>query len=108
MAAFGGIIGALIASYLTEQPNPRYCFLINAVVGLSITVYGCCLSPEVEGTGQAASSDGIWADVKRNCGEIKEAIMIPEFHRVLIYLLLNGLLIPSFGSFGYYFMIDVV
>jgi len=34
--------------------------------------------------------------------------MIPEFHRVLIFLLLRGLLVPSFSSFGYYFLIDVV
>lgn len=31
----------------------------------------------------------------------------PVFYRVIIYLLLTGL-IPSFGTFGYYFMLDVV
>jgi len=40
--------------------------------------------------------------------EIKEAFSIPEFRNVLIYLLLTGFLCPSFGSFGYYFMLDVV
>ena len=45
MAACGSIVGALIASYLTEQPNPRYCFLINSVVGLAVAIYSFCLSP---------------------------------------------------------------
>jgi hypothetical protein len=40
--------------------------------------------------------------------EIAEAVKIKEFKNVLLYLLLTGLLIPSFGSFGYYFMLDVV
>lgn len=31
----------------------------------------------------------------------------PIFYRVIVYLLLTGL-IPSFGTFGYYFMLDVV
>lgn len=34
--------------------------------------------------------------------------MIPEFHRVVIFLVLTGITIPSFSSFGYYFMIDIV
>ena len=46
--------------------------------------------------------------MKQNCAEIGEAIKIPEFYRVVGFLLLTGLLIPSFGSFGYYFMLDVV
>lgn len=40
--------------------------------------------------------------------EIKEAFKIREFRNVLGYLLLLGLFTPSFGSFGYYFMLDVV
>lgn len=33
---------------------------------------------------------------------------IPEFYKVIVYLVLNGVMIPSFGSFGYYFFIDVL
>jgi len=32
----------------------------------------------------------------------------PIFYQVIIYLMLTGALVPSFGSFGYYFMLDVV
>ncbi len=41
-------------------------------------------------------------------GEIKEAVKIPEFYRVILFLILSGLAVPSFGTFGYYFMLDVV
>ena len=27
---------------------------------------------------------------------------------MLLYLIIGGFLVPSFGSFGYYFMLDVV
>ena len=33
---------------------------------------------------------------------------IPEFYNVIIYLLLSGLLVPNFDSFGYFFLLDVV
>ena len=44
----------------------------------------------------------------RNCYEIVQALQIKEFHRMIAYLLIGGILVPSFGSFGYYFMLDVV
>ena len=46
--------------------------------------------------------------MKRNCGEIKEAFQIKPYYRTILYLVITGLLVPSFGSFDYYFMIDVV
>ena len=46
--------------------------------------------------------------MKRNCGEIKEAFQIKAYYRTILYLVITGLLVPSFGSFDYYFMIDVV
>lgn len=45
--------------------------------------------------------------LKKNFKEIVEAIKDPIFYRVLIFLALTGT-IPSFGTFGYYFMLDVV
>ena len=41
-------------------------------------------------------------------GQIKEAIKIQEFYRVILFLILSGITVPSFGTFGYYFMLDVV
>ena len=46
--------------------------------------------------------------MKRNGREIKEAFQIKVFYSVILYLVLKGLLVPSFSSFDYYFMTDVV
>lgn len=51
---------------------------------------------------------GFYADLKLNISDVIQAIKIPVFNRVIIFMLLNGILIPSFGSFGYYFMLDIV
>jgi hypothetical protein len=45
--------------------------------------------------------------LKQNCSEVWTAIKEPPFHRTLLYLALTCT-IPSFGTFGYYFMLDVV
>ena len=51
---------------------------------------------------------GFWAELKRNIYEIKEAFRIREYYQLIMYLVIGGFLVPSFGSFGYYFMLDVV
>ena len=47
-------------------------------------------------------------EVKRNCSEILEAFQVREYYSVILYLILYGLVSPSFSSFGYFFMLDVV
>ena len=47
-------------------------------------------------------------EVKRNCSEILEAFQVREYYSVILYLVLYGLVSPSFSSFGYFFMLDVV
>ena len=39
---------------------------------------------------------------------MKEAFKIPEIYKMILYLVLGGFLVPTFGSFGYFFMLDVV
>ena len=51
---------------------------------------------------------GFWAELKRNLYEIKEAFKIREYYLIILYLFIGGFLVPNFGSFGYYFMLDVV
>ena len=51
---------------------------------------------------------GFWAELKRNMYEIKEAFKIREYYLIILYLFIGGFLVPSFGSFGYYFILDVV
>ena len=35
-------------------------------------------------------------------------MLVPEFYRVILFLFLCGITVPSFGTFGYFFMLDVV
>jgi hypothetical protein len=34
--------------------------------------------------------------------------MMPEIYLVVIFFVLNGIISPDFGDFGYYFMLNVV
>lgn len=47
-------------------------------------------------------------DVRRNLGDIREAMRIPQIYRAILFFLLNGLIVPSFGDFSYYFSINIV
>lgn len=48
------------------------------------------------------------ADLKRYVFEMFEAFREPAYRNVILYLIVGGLLVPSFSSFGYYFMMDIV
>ncbi len=39
---------------------------------------------------------------------MKEAMRVPEYYSVIVYLTVTGFVVPSLGSFGYYFMMDVI
>ena len=39
---------------------------------------------------------------------MKEAIKIKQFYNMIFYLIISGFLVPTFGSFSYYFLLDVV
>ena len=36
--SFGGLIGSIVAAVLTENYEPRYCFLFSSIMGLVIMV----------------------------------------------------------------------
>ena len=40
--------------------------------------------------------------------EIGQAFKLPEFRNINIFILLTGLLVPSFNSFEYYFFMDIL
>ena len=46
--------------------------------------------------------------MKRYITEMKEAFKLPEFRNVMLYLVVGGMLVPSFSAFSYYFMMDVI
>ena len=109
--AIGGLVGSIAAAFLTENYEPRYCFFFSSIMGLVIAAVAVRLNVALETEGleaQEGSELGFWGDLKRNCQEVKEAFQIPEFYSMILYLVITGLIVPSFGSFSYYFMLDVV
>ena len=110
--SFGGLIGSIVAAVLTENYEPRYCFLFSSIMGLVIMVIAFQLDVKLETQGLEAqisgTGGGFWNDFKRNCREIVEAFQIREFYSLVLYLIVGGLLVPSFSSFGYYFMLNVI
>lgn len=44
----------------------------------------------------------------RNLREIREAIKIPQIYRTILFLLLTGIVSPSFGTMFYYFNINEI
>ena len=109
--SIGGFAGSIAAAVMTESYEPRYCFMFSSIMGLIIAFVATRLNVSLETEGlenQEDGQQGFWEDFKRNCYEIKEAFQIREFYSMILYLIVGGLLVPSFSSFGYYFMLDVV
>ena len=109
--AFGGISSSLIAAFLTQNYEPRFCFLISSFFGLFVVIVATRLDVHLEkdeNTTIDNSSRNCWSDVKRNFSEIGQAFMIREYTSMIIYILLWGLFVPSFGTFGYYFFLNVI
>jgi len=38
---------------------------------------------------------------------IGQAMVMPEIYMVILFFVVNGLISPDFGDFGYYFMLNV-
>lgn len=101
----------MVAAFLTENYEPRFCFYFSSLMGIVIAFVAMRLNVSLETDGlesQNEGQEGIWADFKRNLSEIKEAFKIKEFYSIILYLIFTGLVVPTFGSFGYYFMLDIV
>ena len=91
---------------MTEHYHPKWCILIYSVIGFFIAYSGIKLNPEIDREGLEAMN-GFVKDLKRSAYDIYEIRRIPEIYKVLIYIILRGLLVPSFGDFWYYFVINI-
>ena len=49
--ALGGFIGSFIAAYLTENYEPRYCFLFSSIMGFVIAAVASRLNVSLETEG---------------------------------------------------------
>ena len=95
---------------MIENYDPSVSFHIAAYVGLIVAVFAYRLdaSIEKEGLEDDDKPKPFVQEVKRNLSEIKQAMQVREYYHVIVYLLLTAVLVPSFNSFGYFFMLDVV
>jgi len=76
-------------------------------MGLIIAMVAAKLNMSLENTNRPRSL-GFLEDIQRNFSDIREAFRIKEFYSMILYIVIGGFLVPNFGSFGYYFMLDVV
>lgn len=44
----GGVVGCIIAAFMTENYHPKYCFLAYSIWGLLVTISACFLKKEAE------------------------------------------------------------
>lgn len=70
--------------------------------------YRLNISVEKEGLTQENENSSFCQEFLRNLSEIRQACAMPEYYRVILYLLLGAMTQPSFSSFGYYFLLDEV
>lgn len=84
-----------------------HTFLVCGIFSFIIVIAGYFINPEIENN-RPIISGSICENVKRNTLEIKEAVKIPAIYKTILFFLLGGLLVPSFGDINYYFILNVV
>ena len=76
--SIGGLLGSIAAAFLTQNYEPRYCFMFSSTMGLVIAFFASRLNValEMEGRSQDYGNHSLWEDIKRNLRDIKEAFKI--------------------------------
>lgn len=91
---------------MTQYFHPKWCFLIYSIIGLFIAYSGIKLNPEIDEEG-IEEMNGFVVDIKRSFREVWEIRHIPQIYKVLLFLVLRGLVRPSFGDFWYYYITNI-
>ena len=70
------------------------------------------LRPEIETYGSRSEIESnernFSSELKESMAKIYKALQIKEIYNVIFWMGLYALLVPNFGGFDYYFMLDVV
>ena len=73
--ALGGLLGSIIAAFLTENFEPRHCFAFSSLAGVIIAITATQLNVSLETLGDDDQDQGqekdFWNNLKRNIKEIK-------------------------------------
>lgn len=96
----GGIFGSLFGAYFTEYLHPKWSFLFYSLFGFVVMILGFFQNEKSE---KKDDNKHFGQEIASNLTEIKNALKKKEAKNVIIFLILNGLVSPSFGNFTYYF-----
>lgn len=100
----GGIFGSLCGGYLTEYCHPKWTFLLYSCYGMIVMILGIRLDSKLEQDElNSLEKKSFIAELKLNMSQIKDALKSREAFNVILFLFLNGLCSPSFGTYSYYF-----
>ena len=106
-----GLIVAINGTYLTraaeedqpvERPNAEGDAEAEGELSDEST------SSSLQRNNQEAGGSTFWKKLGKNMKDIGHAMMMPEIYLVVTFFVLNGVISPDFGDFGYYFMLNVV
>lgn len=111
----GGMTGSLIAGFLTENYHPKWSFLLYSLYGMIVVLLGLNLDKEAEEDDeeeQQKDSKQVNRTFKEefmaSINQIIEAIKMPEIHLTLLFYIISSITQPSFGTYSYYFQMEVV
>lgn len=107
MVACGGILGSLFGGYLTETGQDSWCFALRALIGFLISGVALTMDSSLEKESDERINASFKSRCKSNYDDIKKGIQLPELWQSLLFFVIMGALIPSFGDFLYYYQIEI-
>jgi hypothetical protein len=89
---------------LTEYFHPKWTFLLYSSYGMIVMILGTRLDSKLEQDElDSFQKKSFIEELKLNLTQIKDALKSREAFNVILFLFLNGLCSPSFGTYSYYF-----
>lgn len=98
--------GSLLGGYITGQFEPEYAFLATSVLAAITFFVGLLLPRAVEYVPEHIAKMSIWELTKQNAKEIYRAMRLKELHRSILFFVIQGLIVPSFADYLYYYETD--
>jgi len=103
LVSLGGVIGGSCGGYLIEYVGTLYVYAIVSAMSFILAASSLLMKKSVENTSEAEQAMSFCQRSKKNLKEIKRGLSIRELYRTLIFFLVLGAVVPSFGDFLYYY-----
>jgi MFS family permease len=111
----GGIVGCILAGYFLSgydeagnpAGNPYACYLIMAGVAAVIAVSGLFIDKKLEGNQAEMVKMGVCARTGLVFREVGQGMKLKELYTAVIYQTILGAVVPWFGTYLYYYQIEV-